>query len=126
MLLQGTEWLSNEPVVEVKLGTTIIKSTDAGQEAGTGYFKKIIEGSKVNPEMGKVTVTVTDSKISPSGGGGASWGGVYWQYFEDLDKITTATTPLKLSKKLFVEKPFCIKMLPYRFNMTYATILQIF
>ncbi|MBK8300557.1 MAG: hypothetical protein IPK90_08945 [Chitinophagaceae bacterium] len=104
LLLQGTEWLSNEPVVEVKLGTTIIKSTDAGQEAGTGYFKKIIEGSKVNPEMGKVTVTVTDSKISPSGGGGASWGGVYWQYFEDLDKITTATTPLKLSKKLFVEK----------------------
>ncbi len=29
---------------------------------------------------------------------------MYWQYFENLDKITTAATPLKLSKKLFVEK----------------------
>ena len=29
---------------------------------------------------------------------------VYWQYFEDMDKVTTASTPLKLVKKLFVEK----------------------
>jgi uncharacterized protein YfaS (alpha-2-macroglobulin family) len=33
-----------------------------------------------------------------------SWGAVYWQYFEDLDKITTAATPLTLSKKLFIER----------------------
>jgi uncharacterized protein YfaS (alpha-2-macroglobulin family) len=26
---------------------------------------------------------------------------LYWQYFEDLDKITTAETPLNLSKKVF-------------------------
>src|SRR5690606_20896810 len=32
-------------------------------------------------------------------------GGVYWQYHEDLDKITFAETPLKLSKKLFKETP---------------------
>ena len=100
LLLQGTEWLSNEPTVEVKLGSTTIKSTDAGQEAGTGYFKKTIEGAKVMPQMGNVAVTVS----SPNSNVSASWGAVYWQYFEDLDKITTATTPLKLSKKLFVEK----------------------
>jgi uncharacterized protein YfaS (alpha-2-macroglobulin family) len=106
LLLQGTDWLSSEPVVEIKLGATTIKSTDAGQEAGTGYFKKTIEGGKINPSMGNISVTVnplinqsTNQPINP-----VSWGGVYWQYFEDLDKITTATTPLKLSKKLFVEK----------------------
>jgi hypothetical protein len=106
LLLQGTEWLSSEPVVEIKLGsTTTIRSSEAGQEAGTGYFKKIIEGKQVKPDMGNITVTVGSSQIPPSGGGGAaSWGGVYWQYFEDLDKITTASTPLKLVKKLFVEK----------------------
>jgi len=32
-LLQGTEWLSSEPVVEIKLGTTNNKSTEAEQEA---------------------------------------------------------------------------------------------
>ncbi len=106
LLLQGTEWLSSEPVVEIKLGsTTTIKSTEVGQEAGTGYFKKTIEGAKVTPQMGNIAVTVGSSPIAPSGSkGSASWGGVYWQYFEDLDKITTASTPLKLSKKLFIEK----------------------
>ena len=106
LLLQGTEWLSSEPMVEIKLGNTVIKSTDAGQEAGTGYFKKTIEGTKVTPQMGNISVNVsplinqsTNQPINQ-----VSWGGVYWQYFEDLDKITTAVTPLKLSKKLFVEK----------------------
>ena len=33
---------------------------------------------------------------------GIAWGGVYWQYFEDLDKITSAETPLSLNKKLFL------------------------
>ncbi len=101
LLLQGTEWLSNEPVVEVKLGNTSIKSTEAGQEAGTGYFKKTIDGNKVNAQMGNINVSV--APLPGGGQPGVSWGGVYWQYFEDLDKITTATTPLKLSKKLFVE-----------------------
>ncbi|HEV7783122.1 MAG TPA: alpha-2-macroglobulin family protein, partial [Chitinophagaceae bacterium] len=101
LLLQGTEWLSSEPVVEIKLGTTTtIKSTDAGQEAGTGYFKKVLEGKKINSQMGNISVTVSSSAPNQ----GVTWGGVYWQYFEDLDKITTASTPLKLVKKLFVEK----------------------
>ena len=33
-----------------------------------------------------------------------SWGAVYWQYFEDMDKVMEASTPLQLSKKLFIEK----------------------
>jgi hypothetical protein len=104
LLLQGTEWLSSEPVVEIKLGSTTISSAENTQEAGTGYFKKTIEGSKVNAQMGNISVKVEDSQNPPAGGRGATWGGVYWQYFEDLDKITTASTPLKLVKKLFVEK----------------------
>jgi hypothetical protein len=99
LLLQGTNWLSNEPTVEIKLGSTIISSTENKQEAGTGYFKKTIEGNKVSPQMGNMSVTVS----SPNSNISASWGGVYWQYFEDLDKITTASTPLRLVKKLFVE-----------------------
>ena len=108
LLLQGTApivigGLTSEPTVEIKLGATVINSKDAGQEAGTGYFKKTIEGTKVLPQMGTISVTIGDQN-PPAGGSGASWGGVYWQYFEDLDKITTASTPLKLVKKLFVEK----------------------
>jgi uncharacterized protein YfaS (alpha-2-macroglobulin family) len=46
--------------------------------------------------MGNVTVT--------KGQPGVAWGALYWQYFEQLDKITPAATPLKLSKKLFVKR----------------------
>jgi hypothetical protein len=108
LLLQGTQWLTNEPTVQIKLGNTSISSADNKQEAGTGYFKKTIDGKSVKPDMGNISVSIESSKVSPTGGdlegAGASWGGVYWQYFEDLDKITTASTPLKLVKKLFIEK----------------------
>ena len=104
LLLQGSNWLSDEPLVTIQLGNTTIKSTDEKQEAGTGYFKKTISGEKVNPQMGNIKVDLTPN-TSPKGEGSSSptWGSVYWQYFENLDKITTASTPLSLTKKLFVE-----------------------
>ncbi|MFZ2282950.1 MAG: hypothetical protein WAV86_03665, partial [Lutibacter sp.] len=52
-------------------------------------------GNEITPEMGEVTITKKDK--------GIAWGGLYWQYFEDLDKITSAETPLKLTKKLFLK-----------------------
>ncbi len=93
-------WLINESVVEIKLGNTTVKSTDNKEEAGTGYFKKTINGPLVTPNMGNITCQNQNLPKIPLRG---AWGAVYWQYFEDLDKITTASTPLKLDKKLFVE-----------------------
>jgi hypothetical protein len=75
-----------------------------GAEAGTGYIKKRIEAKNITPQFGNITVTVNSSQNPPLGGGGASWGSVYWQYFEDLDKISFAETPVKLNKKLFIEQ----------------------
>jgi uncharacterized protein YfaS (alpha-2-macroglobulin family) len=106
LLLQGTDWLANEPEVEIKLGNTSVRPSDQDREAGTGYFKQTIEGTKVVPAMGNISVTVNNpASQSPNKPvNQPSWGAVYWQYFEDLDKITTAATPLKLTKKLFIEK----------------------
>jgi hypothetical protein len=98
LLLRGTDWLSTEPNVEISLGDLKIDpkiDTDLKVEAGTGYFKKTFTGSDIKPIMGKVKVVKKDA--------GVSWGSVYWQYFEQLDKITPHETPLKLSKKLFIQ-----------------------
>jgi len=65
-------------------------------EVGTGYIKTSWIGDAITPEMGKITVTNNNKLVA--------WGGVYWQYFENLDKITFAKTPLVLHKKLFVER----------------------
>ena len=103
LLLNGNNWLSEEKTVEIKLGTNLILNSSAGTQAGTGYFKKRIEGTKVKPEMGNISVEFKTSQVPPSAGG-VGWGSIYWQYFEDLDKITPASTPLSLVKKLYVEK----------------------
>jgi len=100
LLLQGTDLLINESVVEIKLGNTAVNSTDNKEEAGTGYFKRSFSGPLVTPNIGNISVSVQPVKNQTTT---TTWGGVYWQYFEDLDKITTASTPLKLDKKLFVE-----------------------
>ncbi|MEP7079641.1 MAG: MG2 domain-containing protein, partial [Ginsengibacter sp.] len=112
LLLQGTDWLSEEKNVTIQLGNTIISNKDETDEAGTGYFKKKIEGDQVKPEMGNIKVTLVQNPLRQAqvdnlkqaqSDNEPSWGAVYWQYFENLDKITFAETPLKLSKKLFIE-----------------------
>ena len=99
LLLKGTDWLATESNVEISLGDMKIdpkKMPDVKQEAGTGYFKTSWSGGDINPKMGEVTVVKKDE--------GVSWGALYWQYFEQLDKITPSKTPLNLKKQLFLQK----------------------
>ncbi len=65
-------------------------------EAGTGYFKTAWDAVDIQPGMSQVKLT----KV----GDGIVWGGLYWQYFEDLGKITFSETALQLNKKLFLKK----------------------
>lgn len=92
LLLCGTEWLTTENQVEVNVGGKNVTPDKA--EAGTGYFKTSWKGGAITPAMSEVKVIKKDQ--------GIAWAGLYWQYFEDLDKITSAETPLKLSKKVFI------------------------
>jgi hypothetical protein len=101
LLLRGSQWLNSEPRVQIKIGATTVSTSDNQQEAGTGYFKKTIEGRDIKPDMGNISVSIDRGQTNKTG---FTTGAVYWQYFEDLDKITSAATPLSLAKKLFVEK----------------------
>ncbi len=99
LLLQGTDWLQNTGFVEIKIADQIIDPLQLGDtkvEAGTGYFKKAWQNPEINPDMAQVSLKNEGNSIA--------WGALYWQYFEDLDKITSAETPLKLDKKLFIRK----------------------
>ena len=98
LLLQGSDWLEVTDFIDVKIGNETIDPLaleESKVEAGTGYFKTSFYKDEILPEMASVTLT-KDTK-------GIAWGALYWQYFEDLDKITSAETPLKLSKKLFLK-----------------------
>ncbi|MCF6366803.1 MAG: MG2 domain-containing protein [Bacteroidales bacterium] len=99
LLMRGSDWLVSDKQVKIEMNGKHIDPTKLDNvkvEAGTGYFKTSWSGGEIKPEMGNVTVTKYDE--------GVSWGALYWQYFEDLDKITPHETPLKLKKQLFIEK----------------------
>ncbi|MFX5332336.1 hypothetical protein ABTC54_19710, partial [Acinetobacter baumannii] len=70
--------------------------------AGTGYIKKRFDNKFINNDMGNITVTASSSNSNTNTS--LSYGAVYWQYFENLDKITSAGSPLVLQKQLFLEK----------------------
>ncbi|MDO9153295.1 MAG: alpha-2-macroglobulin family protein, partial [Paludibacter sp.] len=118
LLLQGSDWLANEGSVKIKIGTKTLEP--ANVEAGTGYFKQTIPVVDVRPAMGKVTVTsigiATSSRTSniTSIGSATSsrtpintsigWGAMYWQYYQDQDKVQGQGGALKVTKKLFVKQ----------------------
>jgi len=110
----GKDWTNAEEGVNVQVGNTLIAGADLqsvpetapitnrrervgeGLETAAGYIKTSWKGAEITPDKGTVKVT----KTSP----GTMWGGMYWQYFEDLDKITQANTNLKMEKSLFLKK----------------------
>ncbi|MGB0930481.1 MAG: alpha-2-macroglobulin family protein, partial [Chitinophagales bacterium] len=98
LILTGDDWLSSDEIATITVGGKKLDPKNdptVSVEAGTGYFKKTWDGEDVTADMGKVTVTKNDK--------GVAWGAMYWQYFEQLDKITFAETPLSIQKELFLE-----------------------
>lgn len=101
LLLQQNAWQDASAQVTIRLGSTEMSSTTTTTEEGTGYFKQSLGAEEIQPEMGAIALEVKQ----PAGSAPASsWGAVYWQYFEDKDKISPSATPLQLEKKLYVQK----------------------
>ena len=94
LLMNGDNWLMESETVKIKLGDKELDQTKISKEAGTGYFKTAWSGNEIQPAMGTIQVENPNKVVA--------WGGIYWQYFEDLDKIKTfKETPLMLDKQLF-------------------------
>ncbi|MFR9166917.1 MAG: alpha-2-macroglobulin family protein [Dysgonomonas sp.] len=94
LLSTGTDWLSTDSSFNIKLGNKTIQPQK--QDIGTGYFKQTWEKNEITPEMGKVEVE--NHNNTPS------YGVLYWQYYEDINKIKGQNTVLSIDKKLFIEK----------------------
>lgn len=98
LLLNGSDWISITEMVDIKINDQKINPSETETvkiEAGTGYFKTSWNADEISSKMAEVTIRKK--------GKGIAWGSLYWQYFEDLDKIISAATPLKINKKLFLK-----------------------
>jgi len=94
LLLKGMNLLASDKLVKVSLGGVEVKPEKV--EAGTGFYEKTFSGPEVKANMGEISVTKEDK--------GIAWGGIHWQYLEDMTKITPHETNLKLKKTLFVKR----------------------
>jgi uncharacterized protein YfaS (alpha-2-macroglobulin family) len=96
-LLLGDSNLKKSTPPDISLGELKFtsNSTDLQIESGSGYFKTSILPKDISSSLGNIIIK-SNSK-------GMSYGGIYWQYFENLDKIKPSKTPLKIDKKLFLQ-----------------------
>ena len=97
LLMTGEQLLAENQQAQIIVGGNQISPLKDNQpEAGTGYFKKSWQGKEVAAQLGNIEITNPNK--------GISWGGAYWQYFENLDRITKSSSPLKIEKQLFIEQ----------------------
>ncbi len=98
LLMQGENWLQIEDKTEMLVGGEEISSTkleETEKEAGTGYRKVTWKADEINDSFSQISVK-NNNNI-------AGYGGAYWQYFEDLDKIKTHNNaPLSIEKELYL------------------------
>ncbi|WP_055435685.1 alpha-2-macroglobulin family protein [Lacinutrix algicola] len=88
LMIQGSDWLTVKQTSKIKIGSKAFQT-----DAIFGNFNKAFSYIGIDKDIS--IIEINNKSKSPG------FGGVYWQYFEDLDKITSAETPLKLKKKLF-------------------------
>jgi uncharacterized protein YfaS (alpha-2-macroglobulin family) len=98
LLLKGNDLLADTGKSTIKLDGKPLEELkpEVKADAGTGYIKTSWVDEQIKPAMGKVEIKNTGKNIS--------WGALHWQYFENLDKITSAETNIKLERKYFIQK----------------------
>ncbi|UQD56047.1 MG2 domain-containing protein [Flavobacterium sp. K5-23] len=100
LLMQGTDWLSIKDNTRIKIGDEKIltkKLTENEKEAETGYLKLNWKADEIKKETAVISIE-NKSKVP-------GFGGIYWQYFEDSDKIKDHNgSVLSVTKELYLKK----------------------
>lgn len=91
LLLGGTDWTAPNKKETITIGNTKLMPNEV--ESGTGYFKKQWNGSEIKPSLANIEIQKSSS--------GPAWGAMYWQYWEDMEKIPAATNEVGVVKKFF-------------------------
>jgi 5-hydroxyisourate hydrolase-like protein (transthyretin family) len=97
LLLNNQRILTEAQTLSVKIDGTELKPEldDENYETGTGYFKKSWKGSEISESMKHIQMQNPNDHIA--------WGAAYWQYFQDIDKVTNfEETPLTIRKELYL------------------------
>ncbi len=104
LLMSGNNWLLESKDVKISFDNKPFDLSKIEKEEGTGYFKTDILSRESRVESQTSLNNFSNIKVE-NPNNVVAWGAMYWQYFEDLDKIKDfKDTPLKLVKQLFKEE----------------------
>ena len=96
LIMNGSPLLSETKPVDIGLGDNENRLTSTfSREAGSGYLKKIWTAATITPALGKITINNPNK--------GMAYGAAYWQYFEDINKVSRQSTNVAIEKTLFRE-----------------------
>ena len=91
ILNSGKSWTSNDSEkATIVWGGKELTNPDT---KATGYVKSTLKSEKVDNQLGTVTITKP--------GSGIVQGGLFWQYYEDLDKIKSSENYVSITKELY-------------------------
>ncbi|PQB05866.1 carboxypeptidase-like regulatory domain-containing protein [Aureitalea marina] len=97
MLHFGESGLEKRSRTRLEVGNQTILAhqlPETEKEAKTGYFKLRWSAQEIEPEMGNITI---ENRGETSG-----MGGVYWQYYEDSDRVSASANPaLSINRQLY-------------------------
>ena len=93
LISTGDNWLADSELTRAELGG--MDFTPDTAEAGTGYYKIILQENDIKEEYSDIRL-IKDEQ-------GISWGGVHFQYFKDISEITGHKTSIMVEKQLFAE-----------------------
>jgi hypothetical protein len=100
LLGRGRDLLGDASQLVVTVGGEPIKPGEAGvskPEAGTGFFETRFVRREIKPAIAAVT-------FAKPAGGGLAFGGVHWQYLDQIENVDAAgRTELAITKELFVK-----------------------
>lgn len=95
LLGRGGDLLGSQELVRVTVGDE--QFTPDKVEAGTGFFETRFVRREITPALAAVTLEKPDQ--------GLAFGGVHWQYLDDIANVPAAgREELAIEKKLFVKK----------------------
>lgn len=98
LLLKGSDLLATDGTSAIKLDGKSLEELKPGikNDAGTGYLKTSWVDEQIKPAFGNIEIKNNSTNIS--------WGALHWQYLENLDKITSAQTNIRIERKYFIQK----------------------
>ncbi|UIR54539.1 MG2 domain-containing protein [Sphingobacterium sp. SRCM116780] len=96
LLNYGEHWIDGQDDLRIKVAGNSLDLHGINKQAGSGYLKEVWFKTEIKPTLGTVEI----AKNSP----GVALGGLYYQYFEDLDKIQSSSSTIALQKELYIKK----------------------